>query len=600
MCGIAGIIEYSKNKTETKILDNIKKDLHHRGPDNSDIYVYENISLIHTRLAIIDPSPESNQPFVSNCGRYVIVYNGMIYNYKEIKKELEKKNYKFRTKSDTEVLLNAYIEWKEEALNRFNGLFAFAVLDKEKNKLFLARDRYGTKPLYYYFNNNIFMFGSELKVFNKHPLFEKELDPFALKEYFCFQNVFSDRTLLKNVRLLSSGHYCEINAAEKEINIQKFWDFDFSNKLRIDYEEAVEELSRLLNNAVKRQLISDVPLGSYLSGGMDSSSLAALASRQIPDIPTFTGGFYMEGVEGREAEFDERKKAEYISNYFGLQNYQVIMNSNTMLSVIEDLVYYNDDLRVGQCWQNYTVAHLASGFVKVVLCGAGGDELFGGYPWRYEIADSSKNLEDFNEKYFNYWQRMVPENGMDSFFTSPVYDKIKNYSLREAYDNVFSSHRGDFESLHDRIFYFELKTFMQGLLLVEDKLSMAHGLETRVPFLDNDLADFIIKLPYRHKIDRQGTYKGKRILKDALRGILPDKVLDYKKQGFSPPDENWYRKETAGYLKEQLLEDDSLFYEFINKNYVEKTLKEHIGGGKNNRLLVWSLLNFKFWMNNNL
>ncbi|MFW6134252.1 MAG: asparagine synthase (glutamine-hydrolyzing) [Elusimicrobiota bacterium] len=596
MCGIAGIINYKDKKINVDILDKMLQSIAHRGPDNHGKYIYKNTGFVHSRLSVIDPSDKANQPFTSDDGNFVIIYNGTVYNFKVIKKELVKKGYKFSTRSDTEVVLKSYIEWGAECLNKFNGIFAFALLDKKNNKIFFARDRYGAKPLYYYKKDHLFIFASELKVFKQHNEFKKEIDLFALKEYFSFQNVFSDRTLYKDVRLMPSGSWGKLNIKDGNWQIKRYWDFDFSEKLDIDYDQAVKELQGLIENAVNKRLVSDVPLGSYLSGGMDSSSLVSIAGESIADMPTFTGGFYMEGVKGREAEFDEREKAEYTANYFNLPNYQVIMNSKTMPNILCELVYYNDDLRVGQCWQNYTVAHLASRFVKVVLCGAGGDELFGGYPWRYKIAEQSKNLDEFNDNYFNYWQRMVPEDQMKEFFAPEIYNKIKDYELKRPFNNIFSNYEGKYDNFYDRIFYFELKTFLQGLLLVEDKISMAHGLETRAPFLDNNLVDFIIKLPFHHKIDKKGAYKGKKILKDALKGIIPERVLNYKKQGFSPPDENWYRNETSDYIKKELLNSNKNLRKYVKEEFIETIYNNHVNENQNNRLLIWSLLSFKNWL----
>ncbi|MBN2406717.1 MAG: asparagine synthase (glutamine-hydrolyzing) [Elusimicrobia bacterium] len=594
MCGLAGIINIDREKADRKILADMQASIVHRGPDSRGSFVRGNVGLAHNRLAVIDPCRESDQPMVIN-GRYAIVYNGTVYNYRELREELKGRGCSFRTNSDTEAVLYSYIVWGNECVEKFNGVFSIAVYDRKKKELFLARDRYGAKPLYYYHDDKVFLFGSELKTFTRHPRFRKRVDLCALKEYFAFQNVFSERTLLEGVKLLPQGHRAVLDTEKNSLKISRYWDFDFSEKLDTDYKSAVNTLKNLLDKAITGQLVSDVPLGSYLSGGMDSSTLVAVSSGKLPSMPTFTGGFYMKGIEGREAEFDEREKAEQTANYFRLPNYQVIMNPGTMPGILDRLVYYNDDLRVGQCWQNFTAAHLASRFVKVVLCGAGGDELFGGYPWRYGIAGQSDSEEDFEEKYFSYWQRMVREEDMAAFFAPGIYGGMKDYSLRDVYGSVFRGAPGEFRDRYDKMFYFELKTFLQGLLLVEDKLSMAHGMETRVPFLDNSIVDFAVKLPHEYKID-DSSCGGKKILREAQKDLLPVQVYGQKKQGFSPPDENWYRNETAGYIRGSLLGKDTHIYDYIDRKYIGKVLEEHISGVKNNRLLIWSLLNFNLWL----
>lgn len=596
-----------------------------------------NLALGHRRLSIIDLSSAGHQPMADSERKIWITYNGEIYNFKELRNELEKLGYSFRSSSDTEVIINSYKAWGIQCILKFNGMFAFALWDGSRNRLFLVRDRYGIKPLYYYLRNGLLVFASEIKGILENEEVKKEVDEEALNEYFTFQNILSDRTLFRDIRILPAGHIFSFHPNSDfnpegfeqksmaslngwRMELWQYWDFDLSERHTpqdLPEEECIRELRRLFTQAVERHLISDVIVGAYLSGGMDSGAITAIAKRKIPRLMSFTGGFDLSSVSGMEATFDEREPAEFMSNCFGTEHYEMVMHSGDMAWVMPKIVWHLEDLRVGMCWQNYYIARLASKFVKVVLSGTGGDENFAGYPWRY--LPMLNEMEENDEKiknYYRYWQRLISEDQKKSFFNPMISKHMDDSHCFRVFHGILGSLKGKGQSeigLSDCL-YFELKTFLHGLFVVEDKISMAHSLETRVPFLDNDLVSFVLKIPNEYKLQPINgiipieenvigaktkffahSNSGKYIFRRAMRGIVPDEILDRKKQGFSPPDQSWYRGPTMGYIRDVLLNEKTLSRGFFKPEAIQQIVNEHTEGKVNHRLLIWSLLSFEWW-----
>jgi len=365
-------------------------------------------------------------------------------------------------------------------------------------------------------------------------------------------------------------------------------------------------------------MIADVPVGSYLSGGMDSGSITAIASQQVPRLSSFTCGFDMSRVTGVEMNYDERRDAELMSSYFNTSHYEQVINAADLRWSLPKVVYHLEDLKVGMSYPNYYIARLASKFVKVCLQGTGGDELYGGYPWRYYRIFDSLNQKEFFQQYYGFWQRLVPDQQKNSLFTNHVLDNIELNKPRQIFERVFTfNDQLKYKSPEDHInnsLYFEIKTFLPGLLLVGDKLAMANGLEERFPFLDNDLVDFAQKIPVKHKlgnlameIDRidenvrkkKKAYRdfndGKNVLRKAMEEIIPKEIIDRKKQGFSAPDENWYRGENANYINDLLLNKKLASADFINQKFISQIIDEHANKKTNHRLLLWSFMNFEWW-----
>lgn len=625
MCGIAGILELGGDAVSPAILQRMTDAIAHRGPDGEGHWIEGAIGFGHRRLAIIDLSPGGHQPMMSADHRFVITYNGEIYNFKELRAELQAAGYWFRSNSDTEVLLHALAHWGTEVLVRLNGMFALALWDRKEKKLLLARDRYGIKPLYVTVQNNRLLFGSEQKAILAHPKFERKLDKPALLEYFTFQNIFTDRTLLQDIQLLPAGHYATLDFARPGATLQRFqyWDYRFREPDRPrKKEEYVEELDRLFRQAVNRQLMSDVELGAYLSGGMDSGSITAIAAQSFPNLKSFTCGFDLSSASGIELGFDERVRAEAMSARFKTEQYEMVLKAGDMERCLPKLAWHLEEPRVGQSYPNFYAAKLASKFVKVVLSGAGGDELFGGYPWRYYRAVVNQDFEHYIDQYYMFWQRLIPNTALSKVF-APIWKDVNQVWTRDIFRDVFLTHDNQLDRPEDYInhsLYFEAKTFLHGLFVVEDKLSMAHGLESRVPFMDNDLVEFAMQCPVNLKLNNlaevvrlnenesgnktgryfQKTNDGKQILRDVMSKYIPTDITQAEKQGFSSPDASWFKGESIEFVKRKLLKGDARIYQYLDRNAVVGMVNQHLDGKQNRRLLIWSLLNVETWMGANL
>ena len=618
MCGIAGQINLNNKPVSSDILKGMTDAIAHRGPDGEGHWIEENIGLGHRRLAIIDTSSAGDQPMISADHRFVLTYNGEVYNFQELRTELKSKGYHFKSQTDSEVVLSALVEWKEEALLKFNGMFALAFWDRKEKTLLLARDRYGIKPLYYFKSNSTLLFGSEQKAIFAQPSFDRKINKQALLEYFTFQNIFTDQTLTRGISILPAGHYAKLNLFEKSPSLRKtcYWDLKFTEPENpSSKEEYLEELDRLFKQAVQRQLVSDVELGAYLSGGMDSGSITAIASKSFEYLKSFTCGFDLSSASGLEACFDERSTAEALSYAFKTEHYEVVLKAGDMERCLPSLAWHLEEPRVGQSYPNFYAAKLASKFVKVVLSGAGGDELFAGYPWRYFRTMVNDNFEDYIDKYYLYWQRLVSNSDLKNLF-SPIRNDVEGVWTRDIFRDVFLTHDQSLNTPEDYInhsLYFETKTFLHGLLVVEDKLSMAHGLENRVPFLDNDLTEFAMQCPVSLKLKNfsescrinentvgdkqtqfyQQTQDGKQILREVMHRIIPKEVTDAKKQGFSGPDSSWFKGDSIEFVKRLILQKDARIYSLFDRKTVNDLVEEHLCGKTNRRLLIWSLLNLE-------
>ena len=683
MCGITGAISLNHQPLRVEHLRPMVDIIAHRGPDDAGYLVWQtgahhslgqdftdsqfqdvcpllpvidslsgqnrlhsekwNLFFGHRRLSVIDLSPRGHQPMCDKFRKIWLIYNGEIYNFREIRQELKALGYHFSSASDTEVILHAYHEWGTDCIHRFNGMFAFALYDNRNQKVWLARDRYGIKPLYYTLTNEgTFLFGSEIKSILEYLPESPEVDLAALNEYFSFQNIFSDRTLFSGIKLLPPGHCLELDLSNvgnndrgslqntslirQKISKTKYWDFDFGQEIDIPVNELEDQLYDRLTQAVKRQCISDVPVGSYLSGGMDSGTVTAITASVFGQISTFTIGFDLSEAAAHELSFDERELAGDIANLFQTRHHEHVLHSGDMEAVMGDLIWHLEDLRVGQCYPNYHAAQLASKSVKVVMSGTGGDELFGGYPWRYAAAIGN-SAESYTDNYYRYWQRLVYNREKSLLFNQEIVNQLrkmdidgaiplKNHTLR-AFQDVYPEgiQCDSREEQVNHSLYFECKTFLHGLLVVEDKISMAHSLETRVPLLDNDLVDLACQTPVHYKIANLHNWKvfdansprtgkvglertdvGKDILRKTMRRIIPKSITQAKKQGFSAPDESWFRGSSEKYVRDFLLSDQARINEYLNPEYVRQVIETHSAGIENKRLLIWSLLSFEWWL----
>ena len=624
MCGLNGQVNFNKKPVLLQDIKYMNRALSHRGPDAEGCYIYEEIGLGHRRLSIIDISDRSNQPMVSEDKNYVLIFNGEIYNFKELRKDLKKKNIQFKTKSDTEVLLQFLIFYGTKTINKLNGMFSFAFFDKKKRELVLCRDRYGIKPLYVYMKNNTLLFSSEIKSLFKNPEFLKSINLDSLYEYFCFQNILSENTFFNNVKVFPPGCFAIINCNLKKINfsVNKYWDFNFqTGNDFLNKKECMNELDFLFKQGVKRQFVSDVEIATYLSGGLDSSAIATILSTHNPNFKSFTCGFDMNSVSGLETTYDERKTAEKISYRLKSEHYQMVLKSGDMEKILPKLIWHLDEPRLGQSYPNFYMAKLASKFVKVVLSGIGGDEIFGGYPWRYYKNYQGENFDSFVKNYFHQWQRLTTDRENRNLF-NPVRHEINEIDNFEIFKSIFNNSSKKVNTVEDTVnlsLYFESKTFLSSLLMIEDKISMAHGVESRVPFLDNDLVDFAMKCPIKYKIGNlknnfilnenevgnkfsnyfQRSNEGKKILREYISKYIPKEVAYADKQGFSAPDATWFRGDSIEYIREKFLINDSNIYNFLDKKIIKNIINEHLSGKQNRRLFIWSILSFDTWINQN-
>lgn len=618
MCGIAGALDRSGAPVPVELLRRMSDAMAHRGPDGEGQYADGPVGLANRRLAIIDPRPESNQPMFDATGDYVITYNGELYNYRELRVELEQRGQRFRNMTDTEVVLNAYVAWGPGCVERFNGMFALAIWNRRTRELFLARDRYGVKPLYYAEAGPVVLFGSEIKSLLVHDSLAAAVSLPHLLEYFTFQNIFSDGTLFAGVKLLPPGHRMTLRPIRETPSPERYWDFDFrESEENVSDQEYAEELDRLFRQAVKRQLVADVPVGAHLSGGVDSGSITALAAQALPHLNTFTVGFDMTSRVGLEVAVDERVKAEAMSYRFQTEHYEAVLKAGDMGRCLPALTWHLEDPRVGQSYPNYYVARLASRFVKVVLAGSGGDELFAGYPWRYYRAAVNGSFDEYVGKYYRFWSRFVPDELRPSFFAANVWREVKDIDTTEIFRRQLPGGRlpESPEEYVNHSLHLEARTFLHGLFVVEDKLSMAHGLENRVPFMDNDLVEFAQRVPVRLKLGDLGavcklnenepgpkteryfekTRDGKLLLRRVMGRYVPDDIAGQIKQGFLGPDSSWLRGESVDYVRSMLFSDDAAIYEFLEPAGVRALVEDHFEGRHNRRLLLWSLLSFEQW-----
>jgi len=617
MCGIAGVLELDGDAVAPLIVSAMTAQVAHRGPDGEGYFSDGPLGLGHRRLAIIDPSPAGHQPMLTADGRFVLSYNGEIYNFQELRAELAAHGWRFRSRTDSEVVLYALAQWGRAALERFNGMFALALWDRDARELLLARDRYGIKPLYWSQRGPTVLFGSEVKALLAHPALEAELDEPALAEYLVFQNTFSERTLFRHVQLMAPASWLSFRLGDRAPRSATYWDFRFVEDPGGSEEELTEELDRRFQQAVGRQLVADVPVGSYLSGGVDSGAITAVASKQIPNLRSFTVGFDMNTVSGIELAFDERPQAEYMSYVCQTEHYEMVLKAGDLERAMGRLVWHLEEPRVGQSYPNFYAAQLASSFGQVVLSGAGGDELFAGYPWRYYRGAVNRDHDHYVEKYFGWWQRMLPDRDWREIL-APVAGEVEGVDPEALFRRVFPpgmAAPATPEAYVNHSLYFESKTFLHGLLLVEDKLSMAHSLETRLPFLDNDLVDFSVRLPVRSKLSNLGevvalnendlgpkmerflqrSRDGKLILRRAMARHVPEHVTRLEKQGFSGPDATWFRGQSLDYVRRRLLGTDAMIFEYLDRDVVHRLVGDHLAGRTNRRLLVWSLLCLEEW-----
>ncbi len=619
MCGITGIYRLDNKKVNKDILLSMNNSLIHRGPDHGEIYCYKNVGLGHRRLSILDISENGNQPMKSSNGRFIIVYNGEVYNFLEIKKKLLNQNYKFRSNSDTEVILNSYQEYGNKCFSMFNGMFSIAIYDTINNKLTLARDSFGIKPLYFYKNKNFFCFGSEIKAIKKHPNLNLSISKQAFSEYLWFGNPMGNNTIYNEINEIKPGSYLEIN--KNNIKESIFFSINRIKEIKIDEKEAIDKTRDLLEKSVKRHLISDVDVGIFLSGGIDSSAITAFASKHYRGtLKTFSVEFdFDKGI-------NELPAAKSIANKFKTDHHEIKVSGNDIIEVIEKLVDSHDgpfgdaaDIPL------YLLTKKLKGKIKVVLQGDGGDEFFGGYS-RYYTLNSNRQwsifsfisviIEKFNlkntrlkrlQRFLSAISEKIPYKRnallltMESKYSNPT--DILNFKWKKKisminpfleYKKVYNNYNKKIDPLQ-ALFYTDSQIILKDTFLEKvDKSTMANSIEVRVPFLDQNLTNFILSLPSHMKVKKSVP---KFLLKKSLENILPNKILYGKKKGFGVPYGFWLQTGLKNYFFKQINTDPVRDYFDVDK--ILKKFKQHLNGYGNHGFLLWKILIFSVWINKN-
>jgi asparagine synthase (glutamine-hydrolysing) len=506
-----------------------------------------------------------------------------------LRDELKELGREFKTTSDTEVLLHALDQWGVEVISRLNGMWGFFYVDEDNHQVIVSRDRCGMKPLYYYWDEKTLAVASEVKGLLKSGAVKAELDTDSLVEYFTFQNVISDRTLFKNVSMVPAGVNMIFDLRKKTLKSERYWDFNFQNNSVKSESALLEELDDVFDKSIARHMIGDVEIGATISGGLDSSAIVSFVSQNQKKLKTFTGFFDVSGNDAADRSVSERDDARMVARHYNTDHYELEIKPHDFTETLSNIVYHLEDPKVGMCYTFYRICQLVSSKLKVSLSGSGGDEIFAGYPWRYQRVHDLKNPEQFNAELFNCWNRVIPVAAQASAFTPQLKKSTAYFNPYDEFKTIIDR-AGDGTPI-DKALYFEAKTFLHGMLLVEDKLGMASSIETRFPLLDFELIEFAMMIPDHLKY-KDG--RGKYILRKMLAKRLPVEILDKKKQGFTPPDNTWYRKQLWQYLNELLLSPRSRILEYFDRAYVEGIFKSH-QSGNDERFPLWSLAFFEMW-----
>jgi asparagine synthase (glutamine-hydrolysing) len=621
MCGFVGIVDKRNKVVDSRILGMMAKTIHHRGPDEEGIMIEESVGFFHKRLSIIDLATGKQPMTYKYC---TIVFNGEIYNYIELRKELISKGHEFLTTSDTEVILHLYIEYGAEFVNLLNGMFAFIIYDRQKNSLFISRDHFGIKPLYWYQDDTKVVFGSEIKALLAHPEIKSESDTSNLYEYLTFQFVMGEGTMFRNIFKVLPGHYMTINLDSWDIKTEKYWEPNFKLDQFHTEEYFIVELQKILDETISQQLRSDVPLGTYLSGGLDSSLVTIMASKFLDNpIKSFSGAFN----EG--PEFNELKYARIAAKAANAELFEIFPTEQEFIDLMPKLIYHLDEPVAGPgLFPQYIVSKLASKHVKVILGGQGGDEIFGGYA-RYLVAyleqavkgaifESNEEgehivslssilpnlptlrqyipmmksfwndgaFEPMDRRYYNLINRM----GSTSNFLHPEFLNERNDT---AIFNKFSEsfNHSDTKSYFNKMTHFDMSGSLPGLLQVEDRVSMAVSIESRVPLLDRRIVDLISRMPAGMK------FKGgemKYLLKRTIKDIMPEKIMNRKdKMGFPVPLHLWSKNKAKGFIMDTLLSKNAKDRNIINTKYVEKLINSEQPFSRG----LWGLISLELWYN---
>jgi asparagine synthase (glutamine-hydrolysing) len=624
MCGITGIVGLQiNNALYHSSIKKMNDAIAHRGPNSDGFWNDEHCFLGHRRLSIIDLSEAGNQPFLSQDGRYVLIYNGELYNYKELKLELQRAQhgskdlpYIFKTNTDTEVILASYLRWGIDCLQRFNGMFAFSIWDKVEQKLVISRDRLGIKPLYYQYKNNVLLFASEIRALIDSGLIDKKINLKSVAEYIQYTTVHAPNTILQDVLMLMPGHYIEFNIQPSTFNISQYWNINNFTKTKEDlsYKETCIKVNELLTASVERRLVADVPFGAFLSGGIDSSAIVGLMSKVSSEkVQTFNVSF-------DEGEFSEAKYARQIATKFNTKHHEIKLTPNDFLNQLPEALAAMDHPS-GDGLNSYIVSKATkSAGITMALSGLGGDELFAGYDIFKQYYELEKKgwlnivpAKSFIGKLFAAKKKSVQGDKtaeilaldtINGFNAYPINRKLfnqKDYSslLKENYNadifikNVIKKSETDKKHILSRVSLFEIQTYMQNVLLRDaDQMSMAVALEVRVPFLDYKLVEFALSVKDEYKYP----HTPKKLLVDSLGDLLPDDITNRPKMGFVLPWKDWLKGDLKSFCEENITQFSKR--SFVNQEAVLLIWNRFLNNDpKITWSRVWHLVVLNNWIN---
>lgn len=625
MCGIVGVFDMrGMREVDRSLLVRMNESQHHRGPDEGDIYTEPGVGFGHRRLSVIDLA-SGRQPQFNEDQSISIVFNGEIYNFRELTKQLTELGHRFRTRSDTEAIVHAWEEWGEECVHRLRGMFAFAIWDRNRKTMFLARDRVGIKPLYYaYLPDGMFVFGSELKSLLVYPNLPRNIDPRAVEEYFAYGYVPEPKTIYRSAFKLSPGHTLTLKAGDAPAREKKFWDVPFAVRKELAEADALQELNEQLRDAVQSHLVADVPLGAFLSGGVDSSGVVAVMAG-LGSEPVNTCSISFD-----DPDYDESAYASKVANQYDTRHYVETVSADDY-SLVDTLAgLYDEPYADSSAIPTYRVCQLARKRVTVALSGDGGDESFAGYRrYRYAMAEQRvrslipsairRPLFGFLGKYYpkadwapqafrakttfealsrdlveGYFHgvSVMPDRMRRRLFSKRFAGELQGYRAIEVMQGHAASAPTD-DPL-STIQYLDFKTYLPGDILTKvDRASMAHALEVRVPLLDHKFVEWVAGLPPSYKL--QGA-EGKYIFKKALEPMLPHDILYRKKKGFSIPLAMWFRGPLRDRVRTSLTGQHMADTGIFDMQFIADIVEQHQSGRSDHSAAIWSLLMFESFL----
>lgn len=621
MCGICGVIKQENKPVDREFLKKITGAIVHRGPDEDGYFLFNNVGMGIRRLSIIDVLG-GHQPIHNEENSIVVICNGEIYNYIELKDRLVKQGHIFKTNSDVEVIVHLYEDKGEDFVDELRGMFAVAIYDLNKKKLVLARDRLGIKPLFYYFKNGLFLFGSEIKAIKQYPGMQNHVSLTAVSDYLTYLYVPGPDTIFEDIYKLPPA--CLLIFEKDKINIKQYWELDYRKNKRQDEAYYVENLRSLLTETIRMHLMSEVPLGAFLSGGMDSSAIVALMSEVSGQaIKTFSVGFNAKG-------FDELEYARLVAKEFGTEHHEINLDPDIIKLLPALVAHFDEPFADSSLIPTYLISEFARKKVTVCLSGDGGDELFAGYSWtrRQKFINDYKNLpriareiikrillsQDYQpdrrntlldkiarfvydselslEDSFLRRRTCFSQKMKSSLFTENILGSLGSYQSASRILGLFSKNFIDNDI--EKLLFVDTKTYLPDDCLCKvDMMSMKNSLEVRVPFLDHKVVEFVSSIPLEFKLKGRIS---KYVLKKTLKGVLPQQILKQRKLGFTIPLNSWFRSQLKNNAKEILLANDSNSRSFFSMPFVEWMLKEHFENRQDFGAQIFALLVFKLWL----